>query len=860
MKMPPLAIPRARRCIFRAQKSFFICALAGLLLAVAGMTARAQFTFATNQSGSITITGYNGYASSVVIPATIDGLAVTEIGTNAFEGMTNAIDVVVLGNLALVDGGAFADCTNLEAVYFGGSAPQASATAFSGSSHTSVYYESGAAGWGTLLGGRGAYAMSPVSYFKFQTNGSTLTISGYTGTTQFLTLPAIAYGYPVTAIGASAFSSKGTLIQVIIPTTVTSLGSSAFYGCTSMINAYLPIGITNVPTAAFENCSGLTQVAWGCPFVSIAAYAYANCTRLKSIALPPGLTNVAAYAFANCTALSSITVGGGLVDLYAVFGGCTNLTNAIVTNGTTSIGYHEFEEFQTLETVTVPASVTNLGTFCFVGSPISAVYFLGDAPTGTPALQQSAIAYYLPGTTGWTPLMWNEVYSELLPFQTAPSVRSGVAPPTGNFNSLTITNYIGTNGYVQIPSYLFGQPISDVGPQAFAGCSTLTNLVISYGVTNVDDSAFMDCANLIWAAVPNTVSTIADSAFAGCLELSQIYFSTNAPVSAAIASNAFEGDTQATIYYPGGTARWTAEFAGLPTVAATTASPFYFITNSTGGITITGYGYSTTNTSIIVPAYITGRIVNNIASLGGGEPVVVANVTVLCTVTNIGTNACLNLTTLTNIVLPKTLLNIAKDAFSGSGLKSVSIPGSVTNVGPDAFVGCFWLTNVVIQEGVTSLGAYDFNYCTNLRSLHIPASVTSIGTGAFEACYGLSTVYFAGNAPGNPASYFLPNGTTVCYLPWTSGWDSFAANSGAAAVPWEPVIATGDGIFGVQGNRFGFNVTSTNNFSVVVQACANLASPEWVPLQTVAITNGSAYFSDPTWTNFPNRFYGLTMP
>jgi hypothetical protein len=40
----------------------------------------------------------------------------------------------------------------------------------------------------------------------------------------------------------------------------------------------------------------------------------------------------------------------------------------------------------------------------------------------------------------------------------------------------------------------------------------------------------------------------------------------------------------------------------------------------------------------------------------------------------------------------------------------------------------------------------------------------------------------------------------------------------------------------------------------------NPASPVWTPLQTNTLTNGSFYFSDPRWTNYPARFHGLGLP
>ena len=53
---------------------------------------------------------------------------------------------------------------------------------------------------------------------------------------------------------------------------------------------------------------------------------------------------------------------------------------------------------------------------------------------------------------------------------------------------------------------------------------------------------------------------------------------------------------------------------------------------------------------------------------------------------------------------------------------------------------------VVIEEGVTHIGAQCFQFCTNLKSVTIPSSVESIGAAAFYRCEKLSAVYYRGTA------------------------------------------------------------------------------------------------------------------
>ena len=72
-------------------------------------------------------------------------------------------------------------------------------------------------------------------------------------------------------------------------------------------------------------------------------------------------------------------------------------------------------------------------------------------------------------------------------------------------------------------------------------------------------------------------------------------------------------------------------------------------------------------------------------------------------------------------------------------------------------------------------------------------------------------------------------------------------------------MLTGDADFGVRTNQFGFNLNwASSEASVVVEASTDLIN--WQPVQTNTLTTGSAYFSDPQWTNYPGRFYRLRSP
>ena len=96
---------------------------------------------------------------------------------------------------------------------------------------------------------------------------------------------------------------------------------------------------------------------------------------------------------------------------------------------------------------------------------------------------------------------------------------------------------------------------------------------------------------------------------------------------------------------------------------------------------------------------------------------------------------------LCDIVIPNGVTTIGEYAFYDcDSLTSVVIPDSVTSIGNNAFYYCSSLTSVVIPDSVTSIGNSAFRYCSNLTSVVIGDSVTSIGNNAFYYCKNLTSV------------------------------------------------------------------------------------------------------------------------
>jgi len=93
------------------------------------------------------------------------------------------------------------------------------------------------------------------------------------------------------------------------------------------------------------------------------------------------------------------------------------------------------------------------------------------------------------------------------------------------------------------------------------------------------------------------------------------------------------------------------------------------------------------------------------------------------------------------VVIEPGVTRIGAYAFYGlSNMVRTVIPGTVTTIGNRAFQDCAGLKNAAIPEGVLTIGQYAFDGCSGLSSITFGNSITSIGYGALQNCTGLTTL------------------------------------------------------------------------------------------------------------------------
>lgn len=97
--------------------------------------------------------------------------------------------------------------------------------------------------------------------------------------------------------------------------------------------------------------------------------------------------------------------------------------------------------------------------------------------------------------------------------------------------------------------------------------------------------------------------------------------------------------------------------------------------------------------------------------------------------------------TIKNVIISDGITKIGDFIFEAcTELESVVIPDSVTHIGRQAFGSCYALKNVTIPDSVKIIDVCAFTCCKSLTSIDIPYGVTTIQTSAFYYCQNLSRV------------------------------------------------------------------------------------------------------------------------
>ena len=210
-------------------------------------------------------------------------------------------------------------------------------------------------------------------------------------------------------------------------------------------------------------------------------------------------------AFKRCENIESISIPDGLENIGDfAFKSCKNLESIMIPNGVRSIGKEAFYGCNLLEEIVIPASVTSIGN--------SALAYCTKLESIK--VDSGNRAYYVEGNC----LM--EKASKKL-------VRGCVG------------------SIVPVDTKI-------IGPNAFSGLVSLTQIEIPEGVESICYEAFSNCYELKEAKIPSSVTSIGESAFTACKKLVEITI----PASVTSIGNYALDNDSLEIYYGGTEEMW----------------------------------------------------------------------------------------------------------------------------------------------------------------------------------------------------------------------------------------------------------------------------------------------------------------
>lgn len=237
--------------------------------------------------------------------------------------------------------------------------------------------------------------------------------------------------------------------------------------------------------------------------------------------------------------------------------------------------------------------------------------------------------------------------------------------------------------------------ITAIGESAFRGCTALTGFTVPSGVTKLEGSTFLECTALKSVTLPKNLETIGASCFRKCTALMSVAIpeSVRAIENGAFAyAGCLEVKNQLQIVDS-----WVVGLGELPKL------------NENGNPEEPAL---VTMTSCTIPEGIRG-ITNNLLT---------------------------NHKELTSLSLPASLAYINANAFSGTGISSLTLPQGMRELGDSAFKFCISLNRLAIENGLETIGDEAFSNCNRLPSLTLPASIKYIGKQAFYDCTALTVI------------------------------------------------------------------------------------------------------------------------
>ena len=275
-----------------------------------------------------------------------------------------------------------------------------------------------------------------------------------------------------------AFACREFATDVTIPNTVTSIKNAAFYDIQSLSSVTIPSSVVDIQASAFGKCTNLTSIRIPNSEATIAQQAFRNCDNLDTIYFDGSVTSpdddYGPFSANNAIVLPTNNIDGLLIEDGIIKGCARYISNLVIPNTVTAIGFKAFSKKRTWQTL--------CNAFSAVTIPDSVMSISGSAFEGVSTLQTANIPSSVTEFGGFI------------------------------FASTGLKNITISEGVTCIPQYMF------------RFCGKLTSVTLPSTINKIGTYAFDTCSTLSSINIPTSVTVMQESAFGNCNSLSSITF------------------------------------------------------------------------------------------------------------------------------------------------------------------------------------------------------------------------------------------------------------------------------------------------------------------------------------------------
>lgn len=529
------------------------------------------------------------------------------------------------------------------------------------------------------------------------------------------------------------YNKDFSLTTVDIPSTVTYNGQV--------------YSVTRIGNHAFDDCSSIQTVSIPKSVISIGNHAFYWCTSLSSVEIPNGVTKIADDTFNSCKVLSSVIIPESVTTIgVAAFYNCNSLSTIYIPENVETIGENSFEKCifakdKFINNSSLDEEEYNYWGAQFVEQEIDGLLINNDTVV---KCRNNVVHANIPGHVV---SIGNSAFAQCKSLESV-VINNGVSFIDWNafsycesLKNITIPNsVIAIRGECfkscsALESISIPNSVTTIGGGVFYRCSSLKSIVLSENIKSLPyymHGFFEDCTSLTDCIIPEGIETIEDNAFRGCTALKFVSIPNSVK---CIEKNVF----QKTALYMD-SSNWENDMLYVDDclIEVKASCTNYTIKETTRLIADYAFSKCATLVSLVIPKSV--RNVTRHAFSGQCSPSYIfvqegnemydsrnnCNA-IIETATNSLIYGCPNTT------IPNSITRINDYAFSGySSIQSIHIPSNVLSIGNFAFYNCKSLVSVSMDEGIQCIGNQVFAYCDSLSSISIANSVIKIGIGSLN--------------------------------------------------------------------------------------------------------------------------------